>query len=510
MSTIIEVHSGKVQGYKESFNGTEGFSFRGIPYAADTSGQNRWKAPQDPIPWTDTFDAKFFGPQCPQFRMGEGGFRGAIADAYGVEMPIEETPVESEDCLRLNIFSPNVNSYEKRPVMVWIHGGALRYGSGDPYLPDGILKKGHLLVTINYRLGELGFLAHPTLNDSDEKLKTNFGLLDQIKALEWVQQNIEKFGGDSSNVTIFGESAGGLSVAALLVSPLSKGLFQKAIVQSGGFARMRFHSETVSEEGISGATLGVSFGNKCGVSEGPDQLEKMRTLPVDEVIKNGIGFPSSILVDDVSMLSNIIEGFEEGINHKVPTIIGTNSDEGTALYWGSPLVDVPPPVNSKEVFKKIIEEKFEEDAETALAIYPAKDEEQMLDSSKRLLGDSLFGAPSYYAARAMADRGGDIYFYHFNQKPSGKAGEILGAFHASEIAYVFGVGGLGPIEDPELSRIMLAYWTNFSKIGNPNGDDIPDWETMKLNKDTWHLLGPKIGQENISRMNIYNLLRRIS
>ena len=510
MSTIIEVHSGKVQGYKESFNGTEGFSFRGIPYAADTSGQNRWKAPQEPIPWTDTFDAKFFGPQCPQFRMGEGGFRGAIADAYGVEMPIEETPVESEDCLRLNIFSPNVNSYEKRPVMVWIHGGALRYGSGDPYLPDGILKKGHLLVTINYRLGELGFLAHPTLNDSDEKLKTNFGLLDQIKALEWVQQNIEKFGGDSSNVTIFGESAGGLSVAALLVSPLSKGLFQKAIVQSGGFARMRFHSETVSEEGISGATLGVSFGNQCGVSEGPDQLEKMRTLPVDEVIKNGIGFPSSILVDDVSMLSNIIEGFEEGINHKVPTIIGTNSDEGTALYWGSPLVDVPPPVNSKEVFKKIIEEKFEEDAETALAIYPAKDEEQMLDSSKRLLGDSLFGAPSYYAARAMADRGEDIYFYHFNQKPSGKAGEILGAFHASEIAYVFGVGGLGPIEDPELSRIMLAYWTNFSKIGNPNGDDIPDWETMKLNKDTWHLLGPKIGQENISRMNIYNLLRRIS
>ena len=510
MSAIIEVYSGKVQGYKESFNGTDGFSFRGIPYAADTSGQNRWKAPQDPTPWTDTFDAKFFGPQCPQFRMGEGGFRGAIADAYGVEMPIEEPPVESEDCLRLNIFSPNVHSDEKRPVMVWIHGGALRYGSGDPYLPNGILKKGHVLVTINYRLGELGFLAHPALNGSDEKLKTNFGLLDQIKALEWVQQNIEKFGGDSSNVTIFGESAGGLSVAALLVSPLSKGLFQKAIVQSGGFARMRFHSEKVSEEGISGATLGVSFGNQCGVSEGPDQLEKMRNLPVDEVIKNGIGFPSSILVDDVSMLSNIIEGFEEGINHKVPTIIGTNSDEGTALYWGSPLVDVPPPVNSKEVFRKIIEEKFEEDAETALAIYPAKDEEQMLDSSKRLLGDSLFGAPSYYAARAMADRGEDIYFYHFNQKPSGKAGEILGAFHASEIAYVFGVGGLGPIENPELSRIMLAYWTNFSKIGNPNGDDIPDWETMKLNKDTWHLLGPKIGQENISRMNIYNLLRRIS
>ena len=299
-------------------------------------------------------------------------------------------------------------------------------------------------------------------------------------------------------------------MAALLVSPLSKGLFHKAIVQSGGFARMRFHSEKISEEGISGATLGVSFSNKCGVSEGPDQLEVMKNLPVDEVIENGIGFPSSILVDDVSMLSNIIQSFEDGINHKVPTIIGTNSDEGTALYWGSPLVDVPPPVNSKEVFKKIIEEKFEEDADKALAIYPANDDKEMLDSSKRLLGDSLFGAPSYYAARAMADRGEEIYFYHFNQKPSGKAGEILGAFHASEIAYVFGVGGLGPIEDPELSRIMLTYWTNFSKIGNPNGEDIPDWDTMKSKQDTWHLLGPKIGQENISRMDIYNLLRRIS
>ena len=141
MSTIIEVNSGAVQGYKESFNGTDGFSFRGIPYAADTSGKNRWKAPQDPEPWADIFDAKSFGPQCPQFRMGEGGFRGIIADAYGVEMPVEEAPVESEDCLRLNVFSPNLNSDDKRPVMVWIHGGALRYGSGDPYLPDGILKR---------------------------------------------------------------------------------------------------------------------------------------------------------------------------------------------------------------------------------------------------------------------------------------------------------------------------------------------------------------------------------
>ena len=330
---------------------------------------SRWRAPQDIEPWIENFDASSFGPQCPQFRRGEGGFRDSIANAYEIELPLEEPPQESEDCLRLNIYSGDLDPKEKLPVMFWIHGGALRFGSGDNYLPDGILSKGKILVTINYRLGELGFFAHPSINNSEEEFKTNFGLLDQIKALHWVRENIEKFGGDPSNITIFGESAGGFSVAALLVSPLSKGLFHKAIVQSGGFSRMALHSSDKSSNGFSAADLGSRFGEFCDIPSSDDQLKLMRELTIDKIIEVGkIGFSSSFFVDDKTILSPVMKSFEEGLNHKVPTIIGTNADEGTALYWGSPLADVAPPVNSIEKYKLVILDKFEEKAEKILSI----------------------------------------------------------------------------------------------------------------------------------------------
>tara|TARA_Y100000996_G_scaffold279128_1_gene220102 strand:- start:1329 stop:2864 length:1536 start_codon:yes stop_codon:yes gene_type:complete len=501
----ISSHLGDITGIKKS----NGSYFKGIPYAADTSGDNRWRAPQEPEPWSKSFDASSFGPQCPQFRMGEGGFRGSIAKAYGAEVPEAETPIESEDCLRLNVFSPDVSPKEKLPVMFWIHGGALRYGSGDPYLPDGILSKDIVLVTINYRLGELGFFAHPALNNKSDDCTTNFGLLDQIKALEWVNKNIGSFGGDPENITIFGESAGGLSVAALLVSPLSKGLFHQAIVQSGGFARMALNAYELNEMGMTGSMVGKSFCNACGVEDSPDQIDKMRELPVQEIIQKGIGYPSSLYVDNISMLSPVIQGFEEGINHKVPTIIGTNADEGTALYWGSPLPDEPPPVDTVEKYLNIIKQRFGNDEEKILSIYPATNKEEMINSSKRLLGDSLFGAPSYFAAKAMAEREEEIYFYHFNQKPSGETGEVLGSFHAYEIGYVFGVGGLGPIEDQKLSDCMLSYWTNLAKLGDPNNPDLPKWEKMKSTKDVWHELGPYIGEKDISRLEIYELLKKV-
>ena len=209
------------------------------------------------------------------------------------------------------------------------------------------------------------------------------------------------------------------------------------------------------------------------------------------------------------MLSPVIQGFEEGINHKVPTIIGTNADEGTALYWGSPLPDEPPPVDTVEKYLNIIKQRFGNDEEKILSIYPATNKEEMINSSKRLLGDSLFGAPSYFAAKAMAEREEEIYFYHFNQKPSGETGEVLGSFHAYEIGYVFGVGGLGPIEDQKLSDCMLSYWTNLAKLGDPNNPDLPKWEKMKSTKDVWHELGPYIGEKDISRLEIYELLKKV-
>ena len=234
----------------------------------------------------------------------------------------------------------------------------------------------------------------------------------------------------------------------------------------------------------------------------------MRELAIDKIIEVGkIGFSSSFFVDDKTILSPVMKSFEEGLNHKVPTIIGTNADEGTALYWGSPLADVAPPVNSIEKYKLVILDKFEEKAEKILSIYPASDKEEMIKSSKRLLGDSLFGAPSFFASKSMAERSEDIYFYHFNQKPSGKAGEILGSFHAYEISYVFGVGGLGIIENQELSDIMLSYWTNFAESGNPNSEELPEWEKLLPGENKWQVLGSEVGKKDIDRIEIYDLLQ---
>ena len=233
----------------------------------------------------------------------------------------------SEDCLVLNVFSPDLNTTEKAPVMVWIHGGALAAGSGQEYPHKNFVKEDVVLVTINYRLGFLGYFAHPDLN------ATNFGLQDQVKALEWVQKNIGAFGGDPSQVTIFGESAGGTSVQALMVSPLSEGLFQGAISESG--AVLESLNVTMSEAG----KLGVAVGEALNISAGADQLEQMRSLPASDFTsvfsEMGQEYGPSlaiIFVDNVSMDTTILDGFKQGLNHDVPLLIGSNLNETKG--WG--------------------------------------------------------------------------------------------------------------------------------------------------------------------------------
>merc|ERR1711959_167491 len=241
---VVSTTAGKVQG--EVVDGI--YTFKGIPYAADTGGANRWAAPKDPESWFDVRDATTFMDICPQ-RVSNESFKAQEQDFLsiaGIQLPVWAFDVPtadnsmSENCLGLNVYTPSLD--EKLPVMVWIHGGGLFMGSGSGYPPQAIVKTGDVIVvTINYRLGFLGYFAHPELNG------TNFGLLDQVKALEWVRDNIESFGGNPSNVTIFGESAGGASVLALMASPLSEGLFQKAIGESSYMEES--HDVTVCEGG---------------------------------------------------------------------------------------------------------------------------------------------------------------------------------------------------------------------------------------------------------------------
>merc|ERR1711970_631349 len=299
---IVSTTAGKVQG--EVIDGI--YTFKGIPYAADTSGANRWTAPKDPEPWSDVRDATTFMDRCPQTE-NDGGFTALIENVTGVSAPSLSNPDAgiSEDCLGLNVYTPAFD--ENLPVMVWIHGGALTNGAGSLYPGEVLVNAGDVIVvTINYRLGFLGYFAHPELNG------TNFGPLDQIKALEWVSENIESFGGDPSNVTIFGESAGGASVLALMASPLSEGLFQRVIAQSA--AIMESPTVTVSEGG---------------------QLEKLRAVSAQDLVQAQLNLSASdgivvnFFVDEESLPQCIWCAFAEdeqgsSVHKNVDLMIGTN------------------------------------------------------------------------------------------------------------------------------------------------------------------------------------------
>merc|ERR1711959_574836 len=253
---IVSTTAGKVQGEVVDFI----YTFKGIPYAADTGGANRWTAPKIPEPWSDVRNATTFMDWCPQ-TVSNGTSWSDLENMIGMSLPSLNNPAPgiSEDCLGLNVYAPALD--ENLPVMVWIHGGSLHAGSAPIYPGEVLANAGNVVVvTINYRLGFLGYFAHPELSEA------NFGLLDQVKALEWVRDNIESFGGDPSKVTIFGESAGGTSVLALMASPLSKGLFQKAISESASLNESP--NVTVSE----GSKLGVAVGEQIGVPAGADQL----------------------------------------------------------------------------------------------------------------------------------------------------------------------------------------------------------------------------------------------
>ena len=319
---VVTTTAGMVQG--EIIDGV--YTFKGIPYAADTGGANRWTAPKDPEAWSDVRNATTYIDVCPQdFDGAESVFMGLFKEYNPSEVLFpEDSPKEtSEDCLGLNVFAPALD--EKLPVMVWIHGGALQADAGSLYPPQAIVKAGDVIVvTINYRLGFLGYFPHPELSEA------NFGLLDQVKALEWVRDNIESFGGDPSNVTVFGESAGGTSVLALMTSPLSEGLFQRALAQSPGPLSENI---TVSEAGI----LGVEVGKEVGVPAGPDQLEKMREVSADSIIDtfNAMtvrGLTGHMMYVDESLPECVPCAFDKGEIHKVPLLLGTNAMEN-AMFW---------------------------------------------------------------------------------------------------------------------------------------------------------------------------------
>lgn len=503
----VQLDSGPVTGLREEVGDEEIWIFKGIPYAAPPVGELRWKAPQPVTSWTEPRACTSFGPSCPQPGQGESVYAGMLS-----------VGAVDEDCLYLNVWSPAGSPEERLPVMVWIHGGSFETGSGSMAVYDGrnLAARGVVVVTINYRLGPLGFLAHPVLSaESPRGVSGNYGLLDQIAALEWVQRNIAGFGGDPDNVTVFGESAGAISILDLLVSPPAGGLFHRAISQSGILLDYGFGVSTTGTL-KEAETAGEDFAARLGVDASGDVAAQMRTKSVEDLLaamaevagESGLleqGLTWKPVADGYVLPDAPTRLWAAGERHSVPLLIGSNADEGN-IFLSALTV-------SAEDYQAQMLKLFGAHAEEALALYPVGEGGETLTSLSRMLTEVGFASTARFAARCMSappvGASGSVigavpqatpaYLYQFTRVPLKNLLGGLGAFHGLEIPYVFGTidlfSGLGAIEqaDRDLSAAIMGYWTRFAATGDPNGGTAyPVWPRYEITSDRHLELGDTI------------------
>jgi len=439
--------------------------YKGVPYASPPVGSLRWQQPARAPHWQGVRAATEFGAGCPQ------AFSGA------------KLPRLSEDCLTLNIWTPSRKPGVKLAVMVSIHGGGFVGGwSGiDAYDGTALARQGVVVVSMNYRLGVLGFLAHPALtNESSHRASGNYGLMDQIAALEWIQRNIAAFGGDPKRVTIFGESAGGSSVCYLLVSPPAKGLFQRAISQSA--------------QGIFLPMTSAAQAAKRGAQQLGDDLAALRALRWEDLMKKvqtgGAGMPAGVqfqpIVDGWVLPEDPALMFDAGRAHAVPVIAGTNTDDGAALMLFQP-------VRTLSAYRDYLKTRFGDAADRAMELYPATSDLEGRKAARQMATDAnfLLGARSVLLAMA---RSGRAYWYQFTRvDPASRKMGALGAMHGAEVGYVFGdvtkslfagtpllPGGVEGFDDTDraLAKAMSGAWVRFAETGDPNGPGLPRWPAV--------------------------------
>ena len=453
-------------------------SYKGIPFAAPPVGDLRWKPPQPVKSWDGVRKAEEYGPDCPQAPYASGSLFYSPPRA------------QSEDCLYLNVWT-GARSGEKRPVMVWIHGGALTRGSGSTRTYDGaaLAKKGVVLVTINYRLGPLGYLAHTELTaESPNHSSGNYGILDQIAALKWVQKNIAVFGGDSSRVTIFGESAGSWSVNALVASPLARGLFHRAIGQSGG----SFGPATKLKEDQPARPSAEKVGEAFAKAAGADSIKALRAVIAEKIIETftnnaeGRRFRTQPNVDGWVLPNEIRDIFARGKQNDVPVILGSNANEMTSLTTPA---QVPKTI---EEYRKRIETQYRSDQNVIRqldALYPVKTEADIADAYLGALRDTTFTLPMRTWARMTGTGRSKAWLYFFTHVPPNPNSKYLGAYHAGEIIYVFNnlrARDAGYQEsDYTLADMMSSYWVNFATSGDPNGKGLVKWVSYDKEKEPY-------------------------
>ncbi len=492
----VKVEGGRLQGTVE-----DGLRvYRGIPYAAPPVGDLRWRPPQPAPKWEGVRAADQFGRACIQTN-------AAIANL----------PAPSEDCLYLNVWTPAKSAGDKLPVLVWIHGGGFVAGAPAEKLYHGewLAKKGVVFVSIAYRLGVLGFLAHPQLSaESSHHVSGNYGILDMIAGLQWVQKNISAFGGDPQKVTIQGESAGAAAVSILCASPLAKGLFRGAIAESGGtFGPVRADASFGESEPLAAAEKrAVDWLSSVGIPN----IAELRTIPAEKLQSMtprqfGWARPNA---DGWVIPGDQYKLYESGKYNDVPVLTGYNSDEG--LLFGDP--------KSQEAYVQSVRDRYHQFADKILAAYPGGETPAEKWTERNLIRDSAFGWNAWTWARLQTKTGKSKVFLYFFEEPAelpagAKPGEF-GARHASELPYVFRQltehDRPSPTpKDEALSDMMRTYWTNFVKTGDPNGTSLPMWPVYNDSKpEVLHIkagatkAGPIVNENGLKVLDSYFEWRR--
>ncbi len=479
---VVKIQSGWLEGTAFSSNPKDA-AFLGVPYAAPPVGELRWK-PTEPAPrWSGTRKAFNYGSPCAQ-------------------LPARWFPyIEGhEDCLYLNIWTTEVRPTANRPVLVYFHGGSNTQGySQMTPLGPTFSRRGLVVVSVNYRLGPFGFLAHPALTaESEHHSSGNYGLLDQLQALQWVKENIREFGGDPDRVTVMGQSAGAVDVCLLMASPLSKGLFRGAILESGEC------QDTLNEDirvpieynfmDTTGERSGERLARDLGVSSGPDALEKLRQIPADEILKawkNDSGLHFDAIVDGWVVPQQPAEIFGEGKQMRIPVLIGSNADEATVFGHNNLKTVTEYRMHLRQDTGKYSEEEFR--------AYPVGSDAEVPTRAIQLESDE-FACGAYSMVQAMSKVGVKSYLYYFTYVDPGKRSR-LGAHHGEELFFLsdsFPADWQATDNDKRLADFVQGYWAEFVRTGDPNFGGAPEWPPYDSQSAESFELGRRIGRHHVS------------
>jgi para-nitrobenzyl esterase len=485
----VQIDSGPLLG-KFQLN-TAVRAFLGVPFAAPPVGDLRWKPPQPVAAWQTARPATSYAAQC----MQSGRSKTSVYYEYAGDQP------SSEDCLFLNVWTPSETRDGKLPVMVWIYGGGFQQGSAANPVFDGarLAARGVVVVSVNYRVGIFGFMAHPELSaESPQHASGNYGLLDLVAGLQWVQRNAAAFGGDPENVTIFGQSAGAGAVTYLFASPMGRGLFAHGISESLGFVNKTMSGLADAEKG------GTALGEKLSAPT----LARLRQVPADKLLETKVAM--SPIIDGAFLPANPYAIFTEGKEAPMPLLTGWNADEGATF----------PHAKTLAAYQDWVHKKYPDVADRLLELYPARTDDEARTANKGIVRDSLFAWGPWSAARLHARNGYSAYLYHFSHpqplRASAGYDEIdtasgLGTFHSSQYPYIFGTLDVLNRDwthaDRMLSDTLQSYWVAFAYSGSPNAPGLVRWPLVNEAAETTMFLGDKTGPgavPNLDRLKLFD------